>query len=272
MREGPSPESQRVFAPSIMADQVAIVTGGGSGIGLATAREIVRLGGRVVICGRTREKLDAAAAELGALAGADAVLAECCDIRVADQVDALVAAGLDRFGRIDVLVNNAGGQFPAPAESISPRGFEAVVRNNLNGTFFMTRAVAVAAMIPARRGRIVNVIANIYRGFPLMVHTGAARAGVENMTMTLAVEWARHGILVNAVAPGVILSSGTERYPREAIETAVRRCPLKRAGTVEEVAASILFLCSPAAQYITGATLRIDGAQSLWGDTFDIAD
>lgn len=272
MREAPSAESQRIFAPAIMDGQVALVTGGGSGIGLTTAREIARLGGRVVICGRTREKLDAAAAELAELAGPDAVLAETCDIRMPEQIDGLVAAALARFGRIDILINNAGGQFPAPAEGISPRGFEAVVRNNLNGTFFMTRAVATAAMIPAGRGRIVNVIANIYRGFPLMVHTGAARAGVENMTMTLAVEWARYGILVNAVAPGVILSSGTERYPREAVEASIRRIPLKRAGTVDEVAASILFLCSPAAQYITGATLRIDGAQSLWGDTFVIAD
>jgi citronellol/citronellal dehydrogenase len=272
MREAPSAESQRIFAPGIMDGQVAIVTGGGSGIGLTTAREIARLGGRVVICGRTREKLDDAAAELAALAGPDAVLAETCDIRTPEQIDALVAAAMARFGRIDILINNAGGQFPAPAEGISPRGFEAVVRNNLNGTFFMTRAVATAAMIPAGRGRIVNVIANIYRGFPLMVHTGAARAGVENMTMTLAVEWARYGILVNAVAPGVIISSGTERYPREAVEASIRRIPLKRAGTVDEVAASILFLCSPAAEYITGATLRIDGAQSLWGDTFVIAD
>jgi citronellol/citronellal dehydrogenase len=272
MREAPSAESQRIFAGSMMADQVVLVTGGGSGIGLTTAREVVRLGGKVVICGRTREKLDSAATELRALGGDDTVLAETADIREPEQIDAVVAAALTRFGRIDVLVNNAGGQFPSPAEAISPRGFEAVVRNNLNGTFFVTRAVATAAMIPARRGRIVNVIANIYRGFPFMVHTGAARAGVENMTMTLAVEWARHGILVNAVAPGVILSSGTERYPREAIEIAVRRCPLKRAGTVDEVAASILFLCSPAAQYITGATLRIDGAQSLWGDTFEIPD
>ena len=274
MREAPSPASQQIFAPGIFQDQVALVTGGGSGIGLATARELARLGARVAICGRTPEKLEAAAAELAGIAagGADAVWSRPCDIREPDQLTELVAGALERFGQIDHLVNNAGGQFPAPAEMISPRGFEAVVRNNLGGTFNMTRQVATAAMIPARRGRIVNVIANIYRGFPMMVHTGAARAGVENMTMTLSVEWARFGILVNAVAPGIILSSGTERYPREAIEMAIRNCPLRRAGTVEEVAASIVFLLSPAAQFITGTTLRIDGAQSLWGDTFPVPD
>jgi citronellol/citronellal dehydrogenase len=274
MREAPSAESQQIFRPGLFDGEVALVTGGGSGIGLTTARELARLGARVVICGRTREKLEAATEVIaaGSPGGAAAVWAEVCDIREPDQIDKLVAGALERFARIDVLVNNAGGQFPAPAAGISPRGFEAVVKNNLSGTFFMTRQVALAAMIPGGGGRVVNVIANIYRGFPGMVHTGAARAGVENMTMTLAVEWAQHGILVNAVAPGVIRSSGTERYPRELVDAAARRCPLKRAGTVDEVAASILFLCSPAAQYITGATLRIDGAQSLWGDTFPIPD
>jgi NAD(P)-dependent dehydrogenase (short-subunit alcohol dehydrogenase family) len=273
MSETPSPESQRIFAPDILAGQVALVTGGGSGIGLATARELGRAGARLVLCGRTREKLEAAAAELAAVCPPDGVWFDTCDIREAAQVEKLVTGALDRFGRIDVLVNNAGGQFPSFAESISARGFEAVVRNNLLGTFNVTREVATRAMIPGGRGgRIINVIANIYRGFPMMAHTGAARAGVENLTMTLAVEWARYRILVNAVAPGIIISSGTERYPKEVIELSIKRCPLKRAGTVDEVAASIVFLASPAAQFITGATLRLDGAQSLWGDTFPIPD
>jgi citronellol/citronellal dehydrogenase len=144
------------------------------------------------------------------------------------------------------------------------------VKNNLLGTWNVTREVANRAMIPKKTGRIVNVIANIYRGFPGMVHTGAARAGVENMTMTLAVEWSQFGILVNAVAPGVILSSGTKRYPPELVARSTARTPIKRAGTVDEVAASIVFLASPAAQFITGTTLRIDGGQALFGDTWEL--
>ncbi|NVB77623.1 MAG: SDR family oxidoreductase [Kofleriaceae bacterium] len=268
---GPAPESQRVFAPGIFKDQVAIVTGGGSGIGLVTAVELARLGARVAICGRTAAKLDAAVTQIAEAAGApERVLAQACDIREPAQVEAFVKETIARFGRVDVLVNNAGGQFPSPAQHISPNGFLAVVKNNLVGTFHMAREVANQWMIPNKGGRIINVIANIYRGFPGMVHTGAARAGVENMTMTLAVEWAQFGILVNAVAPGIILSSGTAQYPPQLLERGIAETPLKRAGTVEEVAASIVFLASPAAQYITGATLRIDGAQSLWGHTWEI--
>jgi len=263
----PSPESQRVFAPGILADQVAIVTGGGSGIGLVTAAELARAGAKVAICGRTLEKLEAARAEI-----AGDVFVKACDIREPEQVTDFVKAVVERWGGVDILVNNAGGQFPMPAQLISPNGFAAVVKNNLIGTFQMTREVALQSMIPRKRGRVVNVIANIYRGFPGMVHTGAASAGVENMTMTLAVEWAQFGILVNAVAPGVITSTGTKRYPPEVVAHAVKQTPLKRAGTVDEVAAAIVFLVSPAAQYISGATLRIDGAQSLWGDTWQVPD
>ncbi len=269
--ETPSAESQRVFKSGILHNLVAVVTGGGSGIGLATAREMVRLGARVAICGRTAAKLDAAKALLVGDSAPDRVLALPCDIREPAQVEQFIKEVISTFGRVDVLVNNAGGQFPSPAQMISPNGFLAVVKNNLVGTFHMCREVANQWMIPQKHGgRIINVIANIYRGFPGMVHTGAARAGVENMTMTLAVEWAQFGILVNAVAPGIIISSGTAQYPPQLLERGVAETPLKRAGTVEEVAASIVFLASPAAQYITGATLRIDGAQSLWGHTWEI--
>jgi len=276
MHKSPSAESQQIFAPDLFSGQVAIITGGGSGIGLATALEVVRLGGRVAICGRTGDKLSAARQQLteaAASGGGDPqsrVLAATCDIREPAQVETFVKDTLAAFGRIDILVNNAGGQFPSPAQHISPNGFLAVVRNNLVGTFHMCREVANQWMIPHKGGRIINVIANIYRGFPGMVHTGAARAGVENMTMTLAVEWAQFGILVNAVAPGIILSSGTAQYPPQLLARGIAETPLKRAGTIDEVAASIIFLASPAAQYITGATLRIDGAQSLWGHTWEI--
>jgi len=264
----PSPESQAVFAPGILRDQVAIITGGGTGIGLATAREMIRLGARVALCGRTGEKLVAAKAELDA---GDRVFTQVCDIREPAQVEDFVRATIATLGKIDILVNNAGGQFPSPAQLISPNGFLAVIKNNLVGTFHMTREVANQWMIPDKRGgRVINVIANIYRGFPGMAHTGAARAGVENLTMTLAVEWAQFGILVNAVAPGVIKSSGTTQYPPSLLERAVRETPLKRTGTCEEVAATIVFLASPAAQYFTGATLRIDGGQALWGHTWEI--
>ena len=271
-KAAPSPESQRIFAPGILADQVAVITGGGSGIGLSTAAEMVRLGARVAICGRSEDKLAAAKTQLAAAAdgAADRVRTFGCDIREPAQVEAFIKDVISAWGRVDILVNNAGGQFPSPAQHISPNGFLAVVRNNLVGTFHMCREVANQYMIANKTGRIINVIANIYRGFPGMVHTGAARAGVENMTMTLAVEWAQFNILVNAVAPGIILSSGTAQYPPQLLERGIAETPLKRAGTVDEVAASIVFLASPAAQYITGATLRIDGAQSLWGHTWEI--
>jgi citronellol/citronellal dehydrogenase len=279
-RPAPSAESQRVFAPGLLADQVAVITGGGSGIGLATALEMARLGARVAICGRTADKLEAARLQIAAaISEADQrgdangrVHAAPCDIREPDQVATFVGGVVERFGHVDILVSNAGGQFPAPAQMITPNGFAAVIRNNLVGTFHVIREVATRSMIPRRRGRIVNVTANALRGFPGMAHTGAARAGVENLTMSLAVEWAQFGILVNAVAPGVIASTGTNRYPPELLARAVSKVPLKRIGTVDEVAAAIVFLASPAAQFISGATLRIDGAQSLWGDIWDIPD
>jgi citronellol/citronellal dehydrogenase len=259
-----------IFAPGLFDGKTAIVTGGGTGIGRATAMILARLGARVAIASRKMEHLEGTAKELGSIIGEAGVLHMTCDIREPDQVAAFVGQTIERFGGVDLLVNNAGGQFPSPAELITPKGWDAVVRNNLNGTFYMTREVATRAMIPKRAGRIVNVIAQIFRGFPGMAHTGAARAGVENMTMTLAVEWAMHKIQVNAIAPGVIASSGTVRYPPEMLERGRQITPAKRLGTEDEVAQSIVFLLSPAADFITGTTLYIDGGARLWGENWPI--
>ena len=262
-----------IFAPGIFDGQVALITGGGTGIGRVTALGLARLGARVAICGRRAEPLEATARELAQAAGGDdKVLWKTCDIREPEQIAAVVGATLEKLGRIDLLVNNAGGQFPSPAESITPRGWDAVVRNNLNGTFYMTREVATRAMMPQRGGRVVNVIAQIFRGFPGFAHTGAARAGVENLTMTLSVEWAQHKILVNAIAPGIILSSGTSRYPPELLEAGRKQTPLKRLGTEDEVAQGIIYLLSPAAAFITGSTLYMDGGARLWGANWPIPD
>ena len=257
------------FSKDLMNGQCVIITGGGTGIGRATAAELLQLGARVAIGSRKPEHLSPAVAELSPLGE---IIALPCDIREPDSVAAFVTGVMERFGRIDVLVNNAGGQFPTTAEQLSPRGFDAVIRNNLSGTFYMTREVATRALIPQRSGSIVNVIANIARGFPGMAHTGAARAGVENLTKSLAVEWAQFDVRVNAVAPGIVYSSGIAQYPPELVANSVARTPQKRIGTVEEIAHSIIYLASPAAAFITGTTLQIDGGASLWGESWPIPD
>ena len=259
-----------IFRNGLFEGQVAIVTGGGSGIGLSTAIALGELGARVAICGRNKDKLAAAEQKLRAL-GVE-VFADACDIREVDQIAAFADAVKAKLGTASVLVNNAGGQFPTTAETVTPRGWEAVVRNNLNGTFFMTQAVATRHMIPARKGRIVNVIANVARGFPGMVHTGAARAGVENMTKTLAIEWATHNVQVNAIAPGVIRTSGTDQYPPELIEASRQKTPMKRVGSAGEVAQLIVYLACDAAYFVTGECWYIDGGAHLWGDNWIIAD
>jgi citronellol/citronellal dehydrogenase len=259
-----------IFRSGLFEGHVAIVTGGGSGIGLSTALSLGELGAKVAICGRKQDKLDAAAEKLRARGVT--VLAEACDIREVEQIGAFADAVKTKLGTATILVNNAGGQFPTMADMVSPRGWEAVIRNNLNGTFFMTQAVATKHMIPSRRGRIVNVIANIARGFPGMVHTGAARAGVENMTKTLAIEWAQHNIQVNAIAPGIIKTSGTDQYPPELIEASRKKTPMRRLASAGEVAQLIVYLASDAAHFVTGESWYIDGGAHLWGDNWVIPD
>jgi citronellol/citronellal dehydrogenase len=259
-----------IFRPGLFDGHVAIVTGGGSGIGLAIVHTLCELGARVAINGRDATKLQAAQDALGKHGWK--VHAAPCDIREPEQVAAFVKGVREALGEVTVLVNNAGGQFPTPAEMLAPKGWDAVIRNNLNGTFYVTREVAVTSMIPKQRGRIVNIIANVARGFPGMVHTGAARAGVDNMTKTLAVEWAQHGIAVNAIAPGIIRSTGTDRYPPEMLELSRTHTPQKRLGTPEEVAELCAYLASEAAAFVTGETWYIDGGAHLWGDNWMIPD
>lgn len=252
-----------IFRPGLFDGQIALVTGGGSGIGRCIAHELAALGATVVISGRKRDKLDAVVDEIAAAGGkAEAVV---LDIRDEAAVDTTVREIASRHGRLDLLVNNAGGQFVSGAEDIRPKGWLAVIDTNLNGTFWVTRAAFHASM-GEHGGAVVNIVAEMWNGFPGMAHTGAARAGVVNLTQTLAVEWASRGIRVNSVAPGGILSSGLHNYPKGVLDMALpmmRGNPTGRLGTESEVSAAVVFLLSPAAAYVNGATLRVDGASSL---------
>ncbi len=256
-----------MFQPNLFQNQIALVTGGGSGIGYAIAEQLLRYGAKVYIASRKEDRIQKAAEQLLASGSCEGVV---CDIRNSEEVQRLSDAIREKDGRLDILVNNAGGQFPSPAEDISEKGWLAVVNNNLNGTWNVTQVMAKAFFIPQKSGCIINIIVNIYRGVPGMAHTGAARAGVDNLTKSLAVEWSKYGIRVNAVAPGIIQSSGLENYPPQLLQGLADKIPMKRLGTVQETAWPVVFLASPMAAYITGETLYVDGGSKLWGDFFPL--
>jgi citronellol/citronellal dehydrogenase len=247
-----------IFRPGLFAGQAGIVTGAGSGIGRCTAHELAALGARLVLVGRRPEKLERVAREIADAGGT--ATCHSADIREEERVQEVVRAALAELGRIDFLVNNAGGQFSSPLEKISARGFDAVVRTNLTGGFLMARETYAQAM-KRHGGAIVNMIADMWNGMPGMGHSGAARAGMLNFTETAALEWAP--VRVNAVAPGWIASSGLDQYPAamaEHIRSLPAKVPAGRLGTESEISAAIVFLLSPAAAFISGSCIRIDGA------------
>jgi citronellol/citronellal dehydrogenase len=250
-----------VFAPNVFAQKVIVVTGGGSGIGRCTAHELAALGASVVLVGRKLEKLQKVQEEITQDGGKASFAV--CDIRQEESVKETIANVVAQHGRIDGLVNNAGGQFMTPLEAISAKGWEAVVNTNLTGGFLMARECFLQSM-NTNGGSIVNIVADMWGSMPGMGHSGAARAGMVSLTETAAVEWAARGVRVNAVAPGYIASSGMDNYPPEMapmIREMAKTIPAGRFGTEAETAAGIVFLLSPAASFISGTTLRIDGAR-----------
>lgn len=250
-----------VFAKGLFTGQVIVVTGGGSGIGRCTAHELASLGAHVVLVGRKPEKLQAVQQEITDDGGSADW--HVCDIRQEDTVKSTIASIVAKHGKVDGLVNNAGGQYVTPLESISAKGWEAVVNTNLTGGFLMARECYLQSM-QAHGGAIVNIVADMWGSMPGMGHSGAARAGMVSFTETAAVEWAHNGVRSNALAPGYVASSGMDHYPPEVGKMLIskfKHVPLGRFATEAEIAAGIVFLLSPAASFINGITLRIDAGR-----------
>ena len=253
----------KIFTAGLLEGLVCVVSGGGTGLGRASAIELARLGAAVDVCGRRAEPLAETVAAIEAAGGS--AHATPMDIRDDEAVDSLFDAVLERRGRVDLLVNNAGGQFLSPAEAISPKGFRTVIELNVTGTWLMTHAAATKAFIPQGGGKVLSVTLSPHNGMPGMVHSGAARAAVENMTRTLAVEWARFGIRLCALAAGQFDTETLRtKYPEEVTRNVATSVPLGRLGTEEEMAWLVAFLASPAGDFHSGAVITIDGARDNW--------
>ena len=252
-----------IFRPGLLEGQVCVVSGAGTGLGRAAALELMRLGATVIGCGRRSEPLEETAAASADLPGS--FEHEALDIREEESVDAFFDRALERHPRIDLLLNNAGGQFLGPAESITPKGFRTVTELNLQGTWLMTHAAATKAFIPQGGGKVVSVTISPHHGMPAMAHSGAARAGVENLTRTLSVEWARFGIRLVAVAAGQFDTETLRtKYPQQIVDQVAETIPLGRMGTESEFAWMVAYLASPAGDFHSGSVITIDGARDNW--------
>jgi citronellol/citronellal dehydrogenase len=248
-----------VFAKGVLDERVILVTGGGTGLGKAAARELVACGAHVVIAGRREEVLEASASEIGANASHVAG-----DVREPRDAERMVRACLDRHGRLDVLVNNAGGQYFVPAEAIAPKGWQAVTRLNIGGTELMSRTAVELAMRPARAGTIVNVTLSPHHGLAGMTHSSAARAAVEGYTRALACELAPAGIAVLALAAGHFDTDSIRKYPEPVWRAAARTVPLQRLGREQEHAWLVALAASPLGRALSGSVVTLDGARDNW--------
>jgi len=256
------------FRDGLFAGQVALVSGSGRGIGKAIAFQLARLGAKIALCGRDAARLAAAADRLIAL-GAD-VLAQPMSIRDPDAVARLYDAVWEKFGTLDLVVNNAGGQFPQAAIDFSPKGWNAVIDTNLNGTWYMMQHAARRWRDAKRGGAIVNIVAVVGRGMPGVAHTCAARAGVIALSKTVAIEWAPLGIRINCVAPGAIMTEGMEVYPEEARRDLPKTNLMKRFGDVRDIADAVCYLAGPSGAFMTGEVVTVDGGNQIWGDQWTI--
>ncbi len=257
-----------VYKEGLFEDQVVAISGAGGGIGRACSFLFARLGATLELCGRDPEKLEQTAA--GVRVHGATVHCTSFNIRNAEQVEEFIAAVWERNGRLDCQINNAGGQFAQEAIEFSLKGWHAVIDTNLNGTWHMMQQAALGWRKHGQRGNIINIVAMVSRGFPGMAHTAAARAGVIHLSKTVAVEWAPMGLRVNCIAPGTIETAAFKQYPPAGQLTFPQSNPMRRAGDVQDIAESCVYLAAPSGKFITGEVLAVDGGQQLWGDPWPI--